>query len=441
MVKFSMGGMGGFELPAMIEPGGGMGNLIVALSGIALTMVIAFALTMLFWKEAPVPAELSAEPTPAPAEKELLKKEVVPSPIEGRGLSNADLIPSGPSRMAVASGKLDPLSLTGQDYPARKAIDYYHRRREDVALFAEMGFQVYRFSISWSRIFPKGTEDFREGEEPRQVCYAAAHHELLASALAVELAHEIGPDNRVGCMLAAGNTYPYSCNPKDVLAGMLADRESFFFTDVQVRGYYPAYAQKKLEREQIRVPSQAGDEDILWRGTVDFVSFSYYNSMAASSDPALQTTKKGNIFATVENPYLKCSEWGWSIDPLGLRITLNALYDRYQKPLFIVENGLGAADTLKDAAVEDDCRIDYLRDHIQAMKDAVLLDGVDLLGYTAWGCADLVSASSGEMRKRYGFVYVDAGEHCNGPLTRYRKKSFGWYKRAIASGGEDLGRG
>ncbi|MDE6456871.1 MAG: family 1 glycosylhydrolase, partial [Dysosmobacter sp.] len=188
-------------------------------------------------------------------------------------------------------------------------------------------------------------------------------------------------------------------------------------------------------------PSQAGDEDILRRGTVDFVSFSYYNSMAASSDPALQATKKGNIFATVENPYLKCSEWGWSIDPLGLRITLNGLYDRYQKPLFIVENGLGAADTLKDAAVEDDCRIDYLRDHIQAMKDAVLLDGVDLLGYTAWGCVDLVSASSGEMRKRYGFVYVDAGEHCNGPLTRYRKKSFGWYKRVIASGGEDLGRG
>lgn len=273
MVKFSMGGMGIFELPAMIEPGGGMGNLIVALSGIALTMVIAFALTMLFWKEAPVPAEAAPAAEPAPTEKELLKKEVVPSPIEGRGLSNADLIPSGPNRMAVASKKLDPLSLTGQDYPARKAIDYYHRWREDVALFAEMGFQVYRFSISWSRIFPKGIEAFREGEEPRQVCYAAAHHELLASALAVELAHEIDPDNRVGYMLAAGNTYPYSCNPKGVLAGMLADRESFFFTDVQVRGYYPAYAQKKLEREQIRVPSQAGDEDILRRGTVDFVSF------------------------------------------------------------------------------------------------------------------------------------------------------------------------
>lgn len=448
----------------------------------------------------------------------------------GRGLSNADLIPSGPNRMAVASGKLDPRSLTGQDYPARKAIDHYHRWREDIALFAEMGFQVYRFSISWSRIFPNGDETepneeglrfyenvvdeclkygiqplvtinhfdvplhlieaygswrsrelvgfylnlcrvlftrfrgkvrywltfneinmilhlpymaagltFREGEDPKEACYAAAHHELLASALAVELAHEIDPDNYVGCMLAAGNTYPYSCNPKDVLAGMLADRESFFFTDVQVRGYYPAYAQKKLEREHIHLPTQAEDADILRRGTVDFVSFSYYNSMAASSDPAVQATKKGNIFATVENPYLECSEWGWSIDPLGLRITLNTLYDRYQKPLFIVENGLGAADTLKDGMVEDDYRVDYLRSHIQAMKDAVLLDGVELLGYTAWGCVDLVSASSGEMRKRYGFVYVDADEHCGGPLTRYRKKSFGWYKRVIASGGEDLG--
>lgn len=448
----------------------------------------------------------------------------------GRGLSNADLIPSGPNRMAVASGKLDPRSLAGQDYPARKAIDYYHRWREDIALFAEMGFQVYRFSISWSRIFPNGDETepneeglrfyenivdeclkygiqplitinhfdvplhlieaygswrsrelvgfylnlcrvlftrfrgkvqywltfneinmilhlpymaagltFREGEDPKEVCYAAAHHELLASALAVELAHEIDPDNRMGCMLAAGNTYPYSCNPKDVLAGMLADRESFFFTDVQVRGCYPAYALKKLEREHIHIPAQAGDEDVLRRGTVDFVSFSYYNSMVASSDPAVQATKKGNLFATVENPYLKCSEWGWSIDPLGLRITLNTLYDRYQRPLFIVENGLGAADTLKDGTVEDDYRVGYLRDHIQAMKDAVLLDGVELLGYTAWGCVDLVSASSGEMRKRYGFVYVDADEHCKGPLTRYRKKSFRWYKRVIASGGEDLG--
>ncbi len=244
----------------------------------------------------------------------------------GRGLSNADLIPSGPNRMAVASGKLDPRSLTGQDYPVRKAIDYYRRWREDISLFAEMGFQVYRFSISWSRIFPNGDEEkpneagltFREGADPRQVCYTAAHHELLASALAVELAHEINPDNRVGCMLAAGNTYPYSCNPQDVLAGMLADRESFFFTDVQVRGHYPSYARKKLEREYIRIPAQAGDEDILQRGTVDFVSFSYYNSMVASSDPAVQATKKGNLFATVENPYLTCSEWGWSIAPLGL---------------------------------------------------------------------------------------------------------------------------
>lgn len=448
----------------------------------------------------------------------------------GRGLSNVDLIPSGPDRMAVAAGKLAPASLTGQDYPARTAIDHYHRWREDIALFAEMGFQVYRFSVCWSRIFPNGDEaepneeglrfyegivdecrkysieplvtinhfdvplhlieeygswrnrklvdfylnlcrtlftrfkgkvrywltfneinmilhlpymaaglTFQEGEDPKAVSYAAAHHELLASALAVELAHEIDPANQIGCMLAAGNTYPYSCNPKDVLAGMLADRESFFFTDVQVRGYYPAYAVKKLEREGVQPPIRPEDEAILRRGTVDFVSFSYYNSMVASSDPALQAKKRGNIFATIENPYLTCSDWGWSIDPLGLRITLNCLYDRYQKPLFIVENGLGAADTLENGTVDDGYRIDYLREHIRAMKDAVLLDGVDLLGYTAWGCVDLVSASSGEMRKRYGFIYVDADESCGGPLTRYRKRSFDWYKRVIATNGEELG--
>ncbi len=239
-------------------------------------------------------------------------------------------------------------------------------------------------------------------------------------------------------MLAAGNTYPYSCRPNDVLEAMLADRENFFFTDVQVRGHYPNYARKKLEREGITLPRQPEDAETLKQGTVDFVSFSYYNSMTASSDPNLQASKNGNIFSTIENPYLESSEWGWSIDPLGLRITLNTLYDRYQKPLFIVENGLGASDVFENNTVEDDYRINYLREHIRAMKDAVLLDGVDLIGYTAWGCIDLVSASSGEMRKRYGMIYVDADESCMGTLCRFRKKSFYWYQKVIASNGESL---
>ncbi len=448
----------------------------------------------------------------------------------GRGLSNIDFLPAGEHRRAVADGTLDPHTLGNARFPSRSAIDYYHHYKEDIALFAEMGFGVYRFSVSWARIFPQGDEaapnedglrfyenvidecrnygieplvtichfdvpehliqqygswrsrkmidfygnlcrvlftrfkgkvrywitfneinmilhlpymaaglTFREGENRLEACHLAAYHELLASARAVRLAHETDPGNQIGCMLAAGNTYPYSCRPGDVLEAMLADRESFFFTDVQVRGCYPSYARKKLEREGVTLPIQPGDAETLKRGTVDFVSFSYYNSMVASSDPELQAAKNGNIFASIENPYLESSEWGWPIDPLGLRITLNTLYDRYQKPLFIVENGLGAADTLENNTVADDYRIHYLREHIRAMKDAVLLDGVDLIGYTAWGCIDLVSASSGEMRKRYGMIYVDADESGAGTLRRFRKKSFGWYQKVIASNGESLG--
>ena len=447
----------------------------------------------------------------------------------GRGLANVDLLPAGEQRTAVADGTLDPRTLTNVRCPARKAVGHFDRFREDIALMAEMGFRVYRFSVSWSRIFPNGDDSvpnedglrfyeslvdeclrhgieplvtinhfdvplhlieqygswrsrelcgfylnlcrtlftrlrgkvkywltfneinmilhlpylaagltFREGEDRDAVCYTAAHHELLASARAVQLAHEIDPENRVGCMLAAGSTYPYTCNPADVFEGMLADRKSYFFTDVQARGYYPAYGLKQLERAGIKLPIEPGDAETLRAGTVDFVSFSYYNSMTASADPAMQAQKNGNVFASIKNPYLKSSEWGWSIDPLGLRITMNSLYDRYQKPLFIVENGLGASDTLQNGTVEDDYRIDYLREHIRAMEEAVTLDGVELLGYTVWGCIDLVSAGTGEMCKRYGLVYVDADEQCEGTLDRYRKKSFYWYKKVISSNGEDL---
>lgn len=448
----------------------------------------------------------------------------------GRGLSNVDFIPAGDKRFPVACGEMDPGELGQHErFPSRKAIDMYHHYKEDIGLFAEMGFKVYRFSICWSRIFPEGDEavpnetglqfyeniidecrkyhieplitishfdvpvhliekygswrnrkmvdlylnlcrvlftrfngkvkywltfneinmilhmpymaaglTFAPEEDRKTVCYTAAHHELIASALAVKLAHEINPDNMVGCMLAAGNAYPYSCNPADVMESIRMDRENYYFADVQARGYYPSYAQKQLERDGIRIPFIEGDDRILEEGTVDFVSFSYYNSMVASGDPQMQGAAKGNIFASIENPYLKSSEWGWQIDPLGLRITLNSLYDRYQKPLFIVENGLGARDEMQDGKIKDDYRIDYLREHIRAMKDAVLIDGVDLIGYTTWGCIDLISASTGEMRKRYGFIYVDADEECRGTLNRHPKKSFYWYKKVIESGGEAL---
>ena len=208
---------------------------------------------------------------------------------------------------------------------------------------------------------------------------------------------------------------------------------------MQSRGEYPAYALKKLEREGIEIQMEEGDKEILKANTVDFISFSYYSSRVASADPEVNAKTGGNIFESVKNPYLDASEWGWQIDPLGLRITMNAMYDRYQKPLFIVENGLGAVDVPdENGYVEDDYRIAYMAAHIEAMKDAVNLDGVDLLGYTSWGCIDLVSAGTGEMKKRYGFIYVDRDNEGNGTLKRTKKKSFDWYKQVIARNGEDL---
>ena len=448
----------------------------------------------------------------------------------GRGLANVDVIPVGEDRRPILTGKKKMFDFDDEHfYPAKEAIDMYHRYKEDIALFAEMGFKVYRLSIGWSRIFPNGDEQepneeglqfyedlfkeckkygieplvtithfdcpmhlikeyggwrnrkmigfyenlcnvifrrykglvkywltfneinmilhapfmgaglyFEEGENEEQVKYQAAHHELVASAIATKIAHEVDPENQVGCMLAAGQYYPYTPNPEDVLLALEKDRESYFFIDVQSRGEYPAYALKELERKGIEIPMEDGDAEVLKEHTVDFISFSYYSSRVASADPDVKKTA-GNLFATVKNPYLQTSEWGWQIDPLGLRTTMNTIYDRYQKPLFIVENGLGAVDVPdENGYVEDDYRIDYLAQHIQAMKDAVELDGVDLMGYTSWGCIDLVSAGTGEMKKRYGFIYVDSDNEGNGTLKRSKKKSFHWYKKVIETNGEDL---
>ena len=450
--------------------------------------------------------------------------------VDGRGLANVVVQPHGKERFAVSAGKRVMLSLEdGYYYPGLDAIDFYHNYKEDIKLFAEMGFKVFRMSIAWTRIFPNGDEDqpnekglqfyenvfkelkkydieplvtithfdcpinltkkygswknrkmvdfyenlvkvlftrykglvkywltfneinmllhlpftgagilLEENEDRNQALYTAAHHELVASALATKIAHEIDPENKVGCMLAAGNTYPNTPNPDDVWKSMEKDRENYFFIDVQARGYYPNYVLKELERKGVILPILPGDLELLKENTVDFVSFSYYSSRLTSADPQITAKTEGNVFATLRNPYLKASEWGWQIDPLGLRITLNSLYDRYQKPLFIVENGLGAKDELINGTVEDDYRIAYLREHVKAMKDAIEIDGVDLLGYTAWGCIDLISASTGEMSKRYGFIYVDRDDLGNGTLKRYKKKSFDWYKNVIASNGEEL---
>lgn len=276
---------------------------------------------------------------------------------------------------------------------------------------------------------------FEPGEDRAQTVYTAAHHMLLASARAVEVAHGIDAGLKIGSMIAGGQAYPYTCSPEDAWAALEMDRDGFFFSDVQVRGAYPSWALKKLERMGVTVPFEPGDAETLARGTVDFVSFSYYSSRCAGVDGDAETTA-GNAFASIKNPRLETSEWGWQIDPLGLRYTLNCLWDRYGKPLFIVENGLGARDTLKaDGAIEDDYRIDYLRRHIAACRDAVELDGVECIGYLAWGCIDSISASTGEMSKRYGFIYVDRDDEGHGTLERRPKKSFDWYRHVIETNG------
>lgn len=448
----------------------------------------------------------------------------------GRGAALVDVIPYGENRMSVMEGHMDYRELPDDSvYPGREAVDLYGHYKEDIALFAEMGFKCYRFSFSWSRIFPTGEETkpseeglkfyeslidellrygiepvvtichfdiplslvekygswrsrkvidfylkycdavfryfkdkvrywitfneinmlmhlpfmgagirFSKGENEIQVKYQAAHNELVASAYAVKLAHEINPEFWTGCMLAAGSVYPYSCRPEDVWESMRRDRENYFFIDVQARGEYPAYAKKFLKLEGIRLETEQKDIRILKENTVDFISLSYYNSRCVRADGRGEASG-GNVFASAKNPYLECSQWGWPIDPLGFRITLNALYDRYQKPLFVVENGLGARDEPdREGRIEDDYRIDYLKAHIRAMMDAVDEDGVEVIGYTPWGCIDLISATTGEMSKRYGFIYVDKDDKGNGTLKRVRKKSFDWYREVIKANGENL---
>ncbi|MDY5973954.1 6-phospho-beta-glucosidase [Streptococcus hyovaginalis] len=451
--------------------------------------------------------------------------------VDGRGLANVDVVPIGEDRFPIIAGQKKMFDFEeGYFYPAKGSIDFYHNYKEDIALFAEMGFKTYRMSIGWTRIFPKGDElepneaglqfyedvfkelrkydieplvtithfdfpmhlieeyggwrnrkiiefyerlcqvifnrykglvkywltfneinmilhapfmgaglYFEEGENQEQVKYQAAHHELVASAIATKIAHEVDPENKVGCMLAAGQYYPNTAHPRDYWAAMQEDRENYFFIDVQARGEYPNYAKKKFEHLGLDIEMTDEDLALLKEHTVDFVSFSYYSSRVASGDPEVNEKTQGNIFASIKNPYLDASEWGWQIDPLGLRITLNAIWDRYQKPMFIVENGLGAIDTPdENGYVEDDYRIDYLRAHVETMNQAINEDGVELLGYTTWGPIDLVSAGTGEMKKRYGFIYVDRDNYGNGTLKRSKKKSFDWYKKVIASNGTDI---
>ncbi|MEB7389494.1 6-phospho-beta-glucosidase [Aerococcus viridans] len=415
-------------------------------------------------------------------------------------------------------------------YPKRWGSDFYHRYKEDIALYAEMGYKTFRLSIAWSRIFPNGDDKepneeglafydavfdeclkygieplvtlshyetpigialnyggwknrevidlfvkygqtvleryqnkvkywltfneinimgisgyvggallFEDGKQNLSDMYQAAHHQFVASSLVTKFAHELKADLKVGMMLARMEAYPATPNPLDVMESIHKDHENLFFSDVQVRGKYPAYTKRFFKENNIQVEMAEGDEDILAAHPVDFMSFSYYMSSIARHNPDEGAgATAGNFSNSEENPYLEASDWGWQIDPVGLRITLNKLYDRYQVPLFIVENGLGAFDKVEsDGSIHDDYRINYLKSHIQQMHEAIE-DGVDLMGYTPWGCTDLVSASTSEMSKRYGFVYVDADDQGNGTFDRSRKDSFFWYRDVIQSNGANI---
>jgi len=443
---------------------------------------------------------------------------------DGKGLSVQDVLPDGMRRITDEPTK-ENLKLKG--------IDFYHRYKEDIALFAEMGFKVFRTSIAWSRIFPNGDERqpneaglqfyddvfdecHKYGIEPlvtlshyetplhlaneydgwknrqlvsffenyartvferyknkvkywvtfneinsilhnpfmsggirtpkeelsEQDLYQAVHHELVASASATKIGKEINPDFQIGCMVLAMPTYPMTPKPEDVLAAREAENQNFLFSDIHVRGEYPGYIKRYFAENGIETHFEEGDKEVLKEHTVDFISFSYYMSVTEASNKADYVSGEGNIVGGLENPYLEKSEWGWAIDPKGLRIALNEFYDRYQIPLFIVENGLGAKDELiqdddGDYTVEDDYRIDYLQKHLQQVKEAVK-DGVDVIGYTSWGPIDLISASTAQMSKRYGFIYVDRNDDGSGTFNRYKKKSFDWYKKVIETNGENL---
>ena len=453
----------------------------------------------------------------------------------GKGPSVVDVMTAGAHGVPR---KITDLIEEEQFYPNHEAIDFYHRYKEDIALFAEMGLKCLRTSIGWSRIFPKGDElepneeglrfydqvfdellkygiqpvitlshfemplhlareyggfrnrkvvncfvrfaeacfhrykdkvkywmtfneinnqmdvsnplflwtnsgvTVKEGENAKEVMYQTAHHELVASALAVSIGKKINPDFQIGAMVSHIPIYPFSSNPEDVMLAEEEMRQRYFFPDVQVRGYYPSYALKEFEREGYSITMEPKDAEILRNGTVDYLGFSYYMSTTVKSDVKNNNTGdivNGALPNAVENPYIKASDWGWSIDPTGLRYVLNRLYDRYQIPLFIVENGFGAIDTVEaDGSIHDKERIAYLKAHIEALEKAVMYDGVDLIGYTPWGIIDIVSFTTGEMKKRYGMIYVDRDNQGKGTMSRSKKASFYWYQEVIKSNGEKL---
>ena len=442
----------------------------------------------------------------------------------GKGISVTDVMTKGDVN---TPRKITAGVLPNEEYPNHFGIDFYHHYKEEIKLFAEMGFKCFRLSIAWSRIFPHGDEEnpneeglafydnvfdeclkygiqpvvtlshfempyyladhyggwrdrrvidfflryakvcferyhekvkywmtfneinnlidtdnpfnawtgagvlYKEDENQEQTMYQISHYQFLASSLAVQEAKKIDSKLQIGCMLHLGPLYPASCKPLDQIASLKAMDRRFFFSDVQIRGTYPSYTKKLWERKNIKLDITQEDLTNLKNGTVDFLGFSYYKSTIAEYNVQANFLEKSN-------PYVSKSDWGWAIDPVGLRYILNVAYERYQKPLFIVENGFGAYDKLENSFVNDDYRINYLQSHVVQMLKAIELDGVDVIGYTPWAAIDIISASTGEIEKRYGFIYVNLDEVKQGAAGVYRKQSFEWYKNIIETNGECL---
>ena len=423
----------------------------------------------------------------------------------------------------------------GKIYPSHDGIDFYHRFREDIALFGEMGFKALRISIDWSRIYPNGDDEepnkkgieyyqsvvdelikngiepivtlyhfempvnlvrkygswtnrkvidfylkycktmfealkgkvkywvtfnemnhidpqteasdiftyiiaglkFSEMVEKKQTLATIGYNMTLAGVKAVELAHEIDPNNKVGCVFGLTPVYPINCNPVNVMNAFKEMDRDFYQIDAMCNGRFPQYKLKEYKDSNIQLEISNEDKESFYNGKLDFIGVNYYSTSVAhyeGDDDGEET-----LFGGVQNPYLEKSKWGWSIDPIGLRYLLNYVYRKYELPIIVSENGLGAMDKVEeDGSINDDYRIDYLNQHLIQLKKAAEEDGVDCFGYLMWGPIDLVSATTGEMKKRYGFIYVDKQDDGTGDYSRKKKKSFDWFKEVIESNGESL---
>lgn len=322
----------------------------------------------------------------------------------------------------------------------RKMIDYYKK-------YCKVVFTRYKDKVKYWMTFNEinmithipflgGGLIIQDDENYNQVVYQAAHHQLVASANAVEIGHQINPEFKIGCMMAAGSFYPYSCKPEDVMAATNANNKNMIFIDVQMRGEYSSFAKCYFKQLNVNLDIKDDDLIVLKENPCDYIGFSYYSSRLISANPSHLDIADGNAITTLRNPHLEITKWGRQIDPVGLRVTMNDLYQRYQKPLFIVENGLGCEDCLEQDGIHDQYRIDYLKKHIEEMEKAILLDGVDCMGYLVWGIIDLVSAGSGEMDKRYGLIYVDKHNDGSGTLNRIPKDSYRWFQQLILHQGD-----